>query len=169
MVQIFELIKVYYNVFVHMFGIFINPSVLRFISALPGHPVITNFPKTAIEGHDLQVRCTSVGGVPSPNVTWYRESVFQDITWTTTGGATFNDYSFEVSFAYRNATFSCVSQNAYTDPSLQQDIKFDHVFGMHLYVELLIELMYVWLLFMSLFTCLTKFSLACSMLFGWSD
>ncbi|XP_033758138.1 hemicentin-1-like [Pecten maximus] len=90
----------------------ISPPVNLIVYQLPGVPALV-FPSTAVEGQITRVNATSYGGYPAPALTWERNGVVVDNTYTTDGSITYNSYSFSASLADIKVPFKANATNAF--------------------------------------------------------
>ncbi|XP_033757851.1 hemicentin-1-like [Pecten maximus] len=81
-----------------------------------GAPAISGAVSTPKENDILNLRCTSVGGVPTPSVIWMKNGVNMNIgdTSVTENGVTTTTsvWTYQVAYADRNANFTCLVSNS---------------------------------------------------------
>ncbi|XP_033758136.1 hemicentin-1-like [Pecten maximus] len=84
-----------------------------------GAPAISGAVSTPNENDILILRCTSVGGVPTPSVIWMKNGVNMNIgdTSVTENGVTTTTsvWTYQVAYADRNADFTCLVSNSVGD------------------------------------------------------
>ncbi len=80
----------------------------------PGPPEITGYieGETILLGQTVTLVCTAAGGNPLAEISWYRNGIKVDSSYTTSGRESRNTYSFLAATEDNNARFRCESENA---------------------------------------------------------
>ena len=109
--------------------IFENPSIYLYLTTFsfsdpPGPPEITGYieGETIRLGQTITLICTAEGGNPLAEIVWYRNGIKVDSSWTTSGRASSNTYSFLASTEDNNARYRCESKNELSPSPLRAEI-----------------------------------------------
>jgi len=106
----------------------INPplrtAVLLSVQHPPGPPEITGYieGETIRLGQTVTLICTAEGGNPLAVITWYRNGIKVDDSFTSSGRASSNTYSFMASTEDNNARYRCESTNQLSPTPLKAEI-----------------------------------------------
>jgi hypothetical protein len=84
-----------------------------YISDPPGPPEITGYieGETILLGQTVTLVCKAAGGNPLAEISWYRNGIKVDSSYTTSGRDSSNTYSFLAATDDNNAKFRCESKN----------------------------------------------------------
>ena len=90
----------------------------------PGAPEITGYieGETIRLGQTVTLICTAKGGNPLAQITWYRNGIKVDDSFTSSGRASSNTYSFMAATEDNNARYRCESTNELSPTPLQAEI-----------------------------------------------
>lgn len=80
----------------------------------PGPPEITGYieGETIRLGQTITLVCTADGGNPLAEITWYRNGIKIDSSWTTSGRASRNTLKFQARTEDNEARYRCESGNS---------------------------------------------------------
>ena len=112
-----------------------------YISDPPGPPEISGYieGETIRLGQTITLVCTAEGGNPLAEIIWYKNGIKVDYSYTTSGRASSNTYSFVASTEDNNARYRCESKNELSPTPLSAEIilsvqckytKITHIFSM---------------------------------------
>lgn len=98
-----------------MFCIFADP---------PGPPEITGYieGETILLGQTVTLVCRAAGGNPLAEISWYRNGLKVDSSYTTSGRDSSNTYSFLAATEDNNAKYRCESKNELSTEPLTAEI-----------------------------------------------
>ena len=94
------------------------------ISDPPGPPEISGYieGETIRLGQTITLVCTAQGGNPLAEIIWYKNGIKVDSSYTTSGRASSNTYSFVASTEDNNARYRCESKNDLSPTPLSAEI-----------------------------------------------
>ena len=90
----------------------------------PGPPEISGYieGETIRLGQTITLVCTAEGGNPLAEIIWYKNGIKVDYSYTTSGRASSNTYSFVASTEDNNARYRCESKNELSPTPLSAEI-----------------------------------------------
>ena len=103
---------------------FIKNIMILIISDPPGPPEITGYieGETILLGQTVTLVCKAAGGNPLAEITWYKNGIKVDSSYTTSGRDSSNTYSFLASSEDNNAKYRCESKNELSTEPLMAEI-----------------------------------------------